>query len=109
MRALDGPATLGRPPGTWTSVTAAHQQEGLPEEIAAARRRRMPGWARLFLVLGLLYLFLVGVGLLEGGIKGVTGGASESLFDGITNPLAALAVGILATVLVQSSSVTTST
>lgn len=69
----------------------------------------MPGWARLLLVLGLLYLFLVGVGLLEDGIKGVTGGANESLFDGITNPLAALAVGILATVLVQSSSVTTST
>ncbi len=69
----------------------------------------MPGWARLLLVLGLLYLFLVGVRLLEGGIKGATGGASESLFDGITNPLAALAVGILATVLVQSSSVTTAT
>ncbi len=69
----------------------------------------MPGWARLLLVLGLLYLFLVGVRLLEGGIKGVTGGASESLFEGITNPLAALAVGVLATVLVQSSSVTTST
>ncbi len=69
----------------------------------------MPPWARLLLVLGLLYLFLVGVRLLEGGIKGVTGGASESLFEGITNPLAALAVGVLATVLVQSSSVTTST
>jgi sodium-dependent phosphate cotransporter len=40
---------------------------------------------------------------------GVTGGASESLFEGITSPLAALSVGVLATVLVQSSSVTTST
>ena len=69
----------------------------------------MPGWARTILVIGLLYLFLVGVSLLEQGINGVTGGANESLFDGITNPLAALAVGILATVLVQSSSVTTST
>ena len=69
----------------------------------------MPGWARTVLVVILLYLFLVGVRLLEGGIKGVSGGANESLFDGITNPIAALAVGILATVLVQSSSVTTST
>jgi len=84
--------------------------EESPEEVVAAReRRRMPAWARLLIVLGLLYLFLVGVRLLEGGIKGVTGGASESLFEGITNPLAALAVGVLATVLVQSSSVTTST
>jgi sodium-dependent phosphate cotransporter len=57
----------------------------------------------------LLYLFLIGIRLLEVGIKGVSGGAQESLFDGITNPLAALAVGTLATVLVQSSSVTTST
>jgi sodium-dependent phosphate cotransporter len=90
-------------------LTSDHESDQIPEEIVAARRRRMPGWARLLLVLGLLYLFLVGVRLLEGGIEGVTGGASESLFDGITNPLAALAVGILATVLVQSSSVTTST
>jgi sodium-dependent phosphate cotransporter len=69
----------------------------------------MPGWARAALVIFLLYLFLVGVRLLEAGIKGASGGAQESLFEGITNPIAALAVGILATVLVQSSSVTTST
>lgn len=90
-------------------MTSEHEPDPTLEEIAAARHRRMPPWARLLLVLGLLYLFLVGVRLLEGGIKGVTGGASDSLFEGITNPLAALAVGILATVLVQSSSVTTAT
>lgn len=90
-------------------MTSEHEPDPTLEEIVAARHRRMPPWARLLLVLGLLYLFLVGVRLLEGGIKGVTGGASDSLFEGITNPLAALAVGILATVLVQSSSVTTAT
>ena len=84
--------------------------EGPAHEAAEeAQSNQMPGWVRFVLVVGLLYLFLVGVRLLEGGIKGVSGGAQESLFDGITNPLAALAVGILATVLVQSSSVTTST
>jgi len=90
-------------------VSTKPDPERTPEAVAAARKRQMPGWARLLLVLGLLYLFLVGVKMLEGGIKGATGGADESLFHGITNPLAALAVGILATVLVQSSSVTTST
>jgi sodium-dependent phosphate cotransporter len=90
-------------------VSTKPDPERTPEAVAVARKRQMPGWARLLLVLGLLYLFLVGVKMLEGGIKGVTGGADESLFHGITNPLAALAVGILATVLVQSSSVTTST
>jgi sodium-dependent phosphate cotransporter len=91
-------------------MTEDHRDEAAaPELVEKARRRQMPAWARLILVLGLLYLFLVGVKLLEGGIKGVSGGADESLFQGITNPLAALAVGVLATVLVQSSSVTTST
>jgi len=90
-------------------VTSEPTPERSPETFAAARKRRVPGWVRLLLVLGLLYLFLVGVRLLEVGIGAVSGGADESLFQGITNPLAALAVGILATVLVQSSSVTTST
>lgn len=89
-------------------VTAETEPDDVLEPAQHARRT-MPGWARALLVIGLLYLFLIGVRLLEGGIKGVSGGASESLFEGITNPIAALAVGILATVLVQSSSVTTAT
>jgi len=69
----------------------------------------MPTWLRVGLVLALLYLFLVGVRLLETGVKIVGADTSEGLFTGVTNPLAALFVGILATVLVQSSSVTTAT
>ncbi len=90
-------------------TAAEYEGEPAAELAEEARQGQMPGWARLVLVVGLLYLFLVGVRLLETGIEGVTGGAQETLFEGITNPLAALAVGILATVLVQSSSVTTST
>lgn len=77
--------------------------------IVAAPAKGMPRWVRAFLVVGLLYLFLVGVKLLESGVKGLGSDTAGGLFDGITNPLAALFVGILATVLVQSSSVTTST
>ena len=69
----------------------------------------MPGWVRTALVLTLLYLFLVGVKLLESGVKVLGSDTAGGLFDGITNPIAALCVGILATVLVQSSSVTTAT
>lgn len=90
-------------------TTPDYESEPAPELAAEAKQREMPTWLRLALVVGLLYLFLIGVKLLEKGIVGVTGGASESLFEGITNPLAALSVGVLATVLVQSSSVTTST
>jgi sodium-dependent phosphate cotransporter len=64
---------------------------------------------RAALVVGLLYLFLVGVKLLESGVKELGSDTAGGLFDGITNPIAALCVGIFATVLVQSSSVTTAT
>ena len=69
----------------------------------------MPTWVRAALVILLLYLFLVGVKLLEGGIKGLGSDYTDALFDNVANPVSALSVGILATVLVQSSSVTTST
>jgi len=69
----------------------------------------MPPALRAAAVVALLYLFLVGVKLLEAGIKELGTDTAGGLFDGITNPLAALFVGILATVLVQSSSVTTAT
>jgi sodium-dependent phosphate cotransporter len=90
-------------------MTDDHLDETPEEMVEQAQGRQMPSWLRGVIVLVLLYLFLVGVKLLEAGIKGVSGGAQESLFEGITNPLAALAVGVLATVLVQSSSVTTAT
>lgn len=61
------------------------------------------------LVFGLLYLFLVGISVLEGGISSLGEGIQEQLFTSVKNPIAALCVGILATVVAQSSSVTTST
>jgi len=64
--------------------------------------------ARGALVVALLYLFLTGVELLSGGFKTMGGGFVDGLFEGVSNPLAGLFVGLLATVLVQSSSVSTS-
>jgi sodium-dependent phosphate cotransporter len=60
-------------------------------------------------VVGLLFLFLVGVKSLESGIKSFGADAAETLFASVDHPLAALFAGVLATVLVQSSSVTTAT
>jgi sodium-dependent phosphate cotransporter len=77
--------------------------------IVRGPKKGMPPAARTALVVGLLYLFLVGVKLLESGVKVLGSETAGGLFDGITNPLAALFVGVLATVLVQSSSVTTAT
>lgn len=71
--------------------------------------RSLPAVVRAGLVIGFLYLFLGGVKLLESGIKGLGKDFTDALFENASNPLAALFVGILATVLVQSSSVTTAT
>ncbi|NIS33687.1 MAG: sodium dependent phosphate transporter [Actinobacteria bacterium] len=64
---------------------------------------------RLGVVLALLYLFLVGVGLLGDGIGALGEDLQQQLFASVDNPMAGLMVGLLATVLAQSSSVTTST
>ncbi len=69
----------------------------------------VPRWLRVLLVFLLLYGFLVGVKFLESGIKAFGENFAERLFQTVSNPLAALFAGVLATVLVQSSSVTTST
>ncbi|MEM8884013.1 MAG: Na/Pi symporter [Planctomycetota bacterium] len=66
-----------------------------------------PAWARIVIVVLLLIVFLVGIKLLGGSFKMVGKETAKSLFEGLRNPFAGLAVGILATVLVQSSSVTT--
>jgi len=73
-----------------------------------SRLARAPVWVRLLLILGLLTLFLVAIDLMGDSFKMVGKDAARQLFEGIRNPFAGLAVGILATVLVQSSSVTTS-
>jgi sodium-dependent phosphate cotransporter len=68
----------------------------------------MPPLARAALVAGLIYVFLVGVSSLESGIKLLGADTQESLFSSVQNPLAGLFVGLLGTVLVQSSSASTS-
>ena len=75
-------------------------------------RGRFLSWAetagRLALALFFLYLFLVGVKALETGISSFGGDVVDQVLGSVANPIAALAAGVLATVLVQSSSVTTS-
>ena len=74
---------------------------------------RYPPWIETALRLGLalffLYFFLVGVKSLESGIKSFGSDLTDSVFANVANPIAGLAAGVLATVLVQSSSVTTAT
>mgnify|MGYP001400888873 FL=1 len=63
--------------------------------------------ARLVTVLLLLFGFLVGVKTLGEGFKLLGGDAIDVIFSATSNPFMGLVVGILATTIVQSSSVTT--
>lgn len=60
-------------------------------------------------VLFFLYVFLVGIAFLEGGIAASGEAFQEDLLRSVSHPISGLCAGLLATVLVQSSSVTTST
>ena len=69
---------------------------------------QIPTPLRASLVFGLIYTFLVGVSSLESGIEVMGADTQESLFSSVSNPVAGLFIGILGTVLVQSSSASTS-
>ena len=66
-------------------------------------------YVNILLATFFLYSFLVSIKLLEKGIKTLGAEYTDQLFENVSSPYAGLLVGILATVLVQSSSVTTAT
>ncbi len=70
--------------------------------------RTVPPPVRALFVLLLLYVFLIGVALLEVGIAGLGEDFTSGLLDRVANPISGLFAGLLFTVLVQSSSVSTS-
>jgi hypothetical protein len=69
---------------------------------------RLPPPARVLLVVLLMYLFLVGIAFLEAGIAAAGEGFQLALLREVSHPISGLCAGLLATVLVQSSSVSTS-
>jgi sodium-dependent phosphate cotransporter len=65
-------------------------------------------WLKVLFVFVLLFIFLSGITVLSHAIKDMGKGVMDTYMAGATNPFAGLIVGVLATTLVQSSSVTTS-
>ena len=80
-----------------------------PQQPALRRPREMPNTVRAGLVVVLLYGFLVGVALLEVGIAELGEDFTSGLLDQVANPVSGLFAGLLFTILVQSSSVSTAT
>ena len=70
---------------------------------------RKSSMLRLGALLVLLYAFLVGITVLSGAVKSLGSGViSPEVMASVSNPFVGLILGVLATTLVQSSSVTTS-
>src|SRR6478609_4203407 len=70
----------------------------------------LPGWAQALGwsgVAGLIYLLVCAVGIISSGFAGLGGEAAHSLFAFAANPWVGLSVGVLGTVLIQSSTTTT--
>lgn len=76
-------------------------------DLLTPEHKQMPTPLRAALVIGLIYFFLVGVSALEKGIKVMGEDTQDRLFESVDNPIAGLFIGILGTVLVQSSSAST--
>ncbi len=74
---------------------------------SSTNHRWLPAASRVTAVLILLFGFLVGVKALGAGFKLLGGDAIDAIFAATENPFMGLIVGILATTVVQSSSVTT--
>ncbi len=71
------------------------------------RKKTIPWFVRLAFFLVAVYFFLVGIELFGEAMKILGSQTAEGLTRNLSNPFAGLAVGILSTALVQSSSVTT--
>ena len=79
-----------------------------PPVLRHQPERRTSAWVRGLLILLLLYLFLFGLKLMGGSFKLLGKEFTQTLFDLTDNPFSGLFVGVLATAIVQSSSLTTS-
>lgn len=82
--------------------------EQVPQEPGTGHKEIT--WFTWFGVAGLVYVLLVGVGVIGDGFKLLSGGAegAEKIFAFAKNPIAGVILGTLATALVQSSSTVTS-
>jgi len=72
------------------------------------RESKITPYLRVLILFGLLYVFLLSVGLLGSSLKLFGKGFAEALLTTTSNPIAGLFIGVLVTSIVQSSSMTTS-
>jgi len=80
----------------------------MPELTTPTPDFKLINYLKVFAILSILYMFLVSIGMIGAGFKGLGRGFAEELLSSSAAPLIGLFIGILATSLIQSSSTTTS-
>lgn len=95
----------GSRPGTSQQSDVRDDFDALHDEESNLTPRQMA--VRVVAALGLLYLLVCAVGLIGDGFGNLGEDTASNLFDFAVNPFVGLAVGILATSVIQSSSTTT--
>lgn len=97
-------------PENWSRVTEEIGDASWNDVYRACCIHSTKGWAKIFggvlLLALLLYVFILALELLGNSAKVVGGCTAGSLMGDVTNPIAGLVIGELATVLLQSSSTT---
>ncbi len=78
------------------------------EHVAVHDTSGRQNWLQWIAVAALVYLLICAVGMIGSGFKAATGDQAKELFALANNPFAGLAVGTVATALIQSSSAVTS-
>jgi sodium-dependent phosphate cotransporter len=84
--------------------------DAAPADALDAGRIQLPVWTKVLGwcgTAGLIYLLICAVGLISRGFAGLSSDAAHSMFAFASNPWVALSVGVLGTVLIQSSTTTT--
>jgi|TARA_B110000438_G_scaffold47069_1_gene47271 sodium-dependent phosphate cotransporter len=80
----------------------------MPELTTPTPDSKLLNYLKVFAILSILYMFLISIGMIGAGFKGLGRGFAEELLSSSAAPLIGLFIGILATSLIQSSSTTTS-
>src|SRR5262249_605543 len=98
--------TSGRSPAASGSVAVAAP----PAAALGAAGIQLPVWTKALGwcgIAGLIYLLICAVSIISRGFAGLGGEAAHSMFAFAANPWVGLSVGVLGTVLIQSSTTTT--
>ena len=111
--ASSGKSDVKKSTQSFNGVTAEDLEEATWGEVCTTCCCHTPmEWVQILIVIVLvcffLFFFILGLEILGDGAQVMTGCAAGGLFSDDMNPIAALMVGVLCTVCMQSSSTTTS-